>query len=325
MHREDSLSGRTEFIITGDGPAEIQLADGVELREFASGQRGARGMFTGTANLRPKSVLPYHTHPCCEVMVVLKGAVAASVRGRQYLLGPFDALSIPKDVEHSVRCDSNEGIAVVHVSFPSGAPERNIVQANYADARVDVPPEGAPERLRRFRSAEVYSLAPHTSFRDLFASRFGSHRICGGYGRFEPGASLPCHTHNYDESITIVEGQAICQAGGRTYSLSHNDTPLGRYRGREGAGEDSRVSSRTGPREPAAFVMAETMHEMVVDHADGLHMGIHDGAAHKLESALLEVVTQRIRFRCCGGEIFQPAPSILNGPPVDKTPDIGIE
>ena len=41
-----------------------------------------------------------------------------------------------------------------------------------------------------------------------------------GDGVFQPGASLPCHYHHYDESITIVEGAAICQVAGREYPLS---------------------------------------------------------------------------------------------------------
>src|SRR5439155_526456 len=69
--------------------------------------------------------------------------------------------------------------------------------------------ESCPEHLTRFAGAPAYELAPRTQFRDLFAGRFGSRGICGGYGTFEPGASLPCHYHGYDESITIVAGEAM--------------------------------------------------------------------------------------------------------------------
>ena len=64
-----------------------------------------------------------------------------------------------------------------------------------------------PEHISRFRTAEKYELAEGTQFFDLFAGRFGSVGICGGYGKFQPGTSLPCHIHDYDESITIVEGR----------------------------------------------------------------------------------------------------------------------
>jgi quercetin dioxygenase-like cupin family protein len=77
-----------------------------------------------------------------------------------------------------------------------------------------------PEALVRFASAPVYELAPRAHFRDLFARRFGARGICGGFGVFQPGASLPCHFHDFDESITIVSGHAICQVAGREYALA---------------------------------------------------------------------------------------------------------
>ncbi len=45
-------------------------------------------------------------------------------------------------------------------------------------------------------------------FSDSFAGRFGAVGICGGYGQFAPSSSLPCHTHHYDESVTIITGEA---------------------------------------------------------------------------------------------------------------------
>jgi mannose-6-phosphate isomerase-like protein (cupin superfamily) len=76
----------------------------------------------------------------------------------------------------------------------------------------------------RFTEAELYELSEGAMFVDLFASRLGSVGICGGYGRFIPGSSLPCHIHRFDESISIVEGEATCLVQGRRYQLSNNDT-----------------------------------------------------------------------------------------------------
>jgi hypothetical protein len=50
-----------------------------------------------------------------------------------------------------------------------------------------------PETIVRFVSDSTYELAQNAFFNDLFARRFGSTGICGGYGNFLPGASLPCH------------------------------------------------------------------------------------------------------------------------------------
>ena len=44
--------------------------------------------------------------------------------------------------------------------------------------------------------------------------------ICGGHGKFAKGSSLPCHTHAYDESITILTGSATCQVQGARYQMA---------------------------------------------------------------------------------------------------------
>jgi mannose-6-phosphate isomerase-like protein (cupin superfamily) len=45
-----------------------------------------------------------------------------------------------------------------------------------------------------------------------------------GMGVFFQGSSFPCHVHQFDESITIVIGEAICQVQGQEYKLSGYDT-----------------------------------------------------------------------------------------------------
>lgn len=54
----------------------------------------------------------------------------------------------------------------------------------------------------------------------------GYTEMSGGYGIFEPGAQLPCHIHDFDESITIIQGEASCLVEGRKYQLSNNETAL---------------------------------------------------------------------------------------------------
>ncbi len=86
------------------------------------------------------------------------------------------------------------------------------------------PRKNNPESIVRFAHAEVYELSPGAEFRDLFAGRLGSAGICGGYRRFQPGRSLPCHVHEFDESITIVEGHALCLVEGNRYQVGGYDT-----------------------------------------------------------------------------------------------------
>jgi quercetin dioxygenase-like cupin family protein len=95
----------------------------------------------------------------------------------------------------------------------------------------DVPPQGVPESVRRLNRKDGYEVGERIWAQDLFAGRYGSKGVCGGYALFEPGAGLPCHTHEYDESITIVEGIATCQCAGAAYQLGSFDTicvPRGR-------------------------------------------------------------------------------------------------
>ncbi len=63
-------------------------------------------------------------------------------------------------------------------------------------------------------------------FQDLYNADLGAKGICGGHGVFEPGARLPCHRHEFDESITIIQGTATCVVEGQRYELSGNATAL---------------------------------------------------------------------------------------------------
>jgi quercetin dioxygenase-like cupin family protein len=222
---------RTEVLTRGSGPPSADLAPGVSVRLLAAGALGAQGLTTALARFQPAVALPYHLHPCSEVIVMLEGRAGVLVEGRHYKLSPFDALHLPAGTAHSVRNLSTDSPAVLHSSFASDNPGRDLVTTTFTEVEWGEPAPGCPEGLVRFERAAIYELAPRTCFRDLFARRFGARGICGGYGLFESGASLPCHYHDFDESITIVAGEAVCQVAGREYALSDCDTaciPRGR-------------------------------------------------------------------------------------------------
>jgi quercetin dioxygenase-like cupin family protein len=155
------------------------------------------------------------------------------VEGREYELGILDNIHVPAGVGHSVRNASADEPMIAHWAFATAEPSRKFL---------DPPPVHSvrglgkaephdPENLTRFGEAEVYELSPGALFRDLFKGSLGAVGICGGYGKFEPGASLPCHFHNYDESITIVEGNALCLVEGNRYQVSGYGTafvPVGK-------------------------------------------------------------------------------------------------
>lgn len=218
---------RSERITRASGDPSFQLGDGVSVHQFASRGLGALGFSTGIARFAPGASLPYHVHDCGESITVLAGCGKVSVEGRRYHLIPYDSIHIPAGTPHAVQ-NVETGNLIAHTAFTSPEATRTLTQAEFRlDDRAHLLPQpGNPESLLRFAQASDYELSEKAFFRDLFAGRFGAKGICGGYGRFAPGASLPCHTHEYDESITIVEGSATCLVAGRRYSLSGYDTAL---------------------------------------------------------------------------------------------------
>lgn len=199
---------------------------GVQLRVLVSEACGAAGICTGTATFAPSSEIPAHFHSFSEVITVLSGCLGVAVEGREYWIQPHDAIHVPAGTVHAVRNRDRTEHAVAHWSFASAEPSRTFVpEPPIAATRgLGAPEAGDPESVVRFEQAPAYELAPGALFRDLFAGRLGSASICGGYGRLQPGSSLPCHVHSHDGSITIIEGQATCLAEGNRYSLSHHDT-----------------------------------------------------------------------------------------------------
>src|SRR5205814_1757681 len=201
------------------GSAELVavVPTGVELLSFVSANCGARDFSTGLATFQPRGYVQLHRHTFSEAITVVEGEALLQVESRTYRMQAPDCAHIPAGTAHTVRNEGGSGKLVVHSSFASALPTRELVDENFPVKERgfgDAQP-GDPEMLMRFRKSPVYELADGAFFIDLFARRFGAVGICGGYGRFRPGASLPCHTHHFDESITIVTGQAHCMVQGR--------------------------------------------------------------------------------------------------------------
>ena len=177
--------------------------------------------------------MPYHKHAFSEAVTILVGEASIAVEGRNYLLRAFDCIHVPSGLAHEVKNVRSDAMLVAHWAFATSVPSRQLLEDRFAVEyrRLGSPLAGNPEHIVRFTDARKYHLADGTEFRDLFAGRFGAVGICGGYGEFNPGCSLPCHIHEYDESISIVQGQAICEVMGKRYRLSDCDTafvPRGR-------------------------------------------------------------------------------------------------
>ncbi|MGC1967465.1 MAG: cupin domain-containing protein, partial [Candidatus Acidiferrales bacterium] len=133
---------------------------------------------------------------------------------------------VQAELVHSVGNEDPDNELVTHTAFASDKPTREFAPREFplVARGCGNPTETDPETILRWRSRVTYELSEGTVFNDLFARRFGAKGICGGYGHFLPGSALPCHTHDYDESITIVKGAAVCLVQGRRYELRGCDT-----------------------------------------------------------------------------------------------------
>ncbi len=216
-----------ETIVPAQGrAAEADSPPGIGLYRLVTAACGATGFSTGIARMGPGTQMPYHSHPDNEAITIVAGRARFVVEGRAYRLHAGDCIHLPAGVAHMVRNDRPASDLVAHWAFSTATPARDGADRVFPgeERGEGSPAESDPETIVRHDLSAVYELAKNAFFVDLFGQRWGLQGICGGHGRFLPGASLPCHIHDFDESITIVEGTAICQVEGRRYELSGCDT-----------------------------------------------------------------------------------------------------
>ena len=60
----------------------------------------------------------------------------------------------------------------------------------------------------------------------LVTKEIGSMHITSGITRFPVGAKVPLHSHNCDEQVTILEGEAEAELDGQRHRLHAYDTTL---------------------------------------------------------------------------------------------------
>lgn len=58
----------------------------------------------------------------------------------------------------------------------------------------------------------------------LVTKRIGSTSLLNGITEFEPKASIALHTHNCEESVMVLEGEAIAEIDGVAYAMAAGDT-----------------------------------------------------------------------------------------------------
>ncbi|MEX0713852.1 MAG: aldolase/citrate lyase family protein, partial [Pirellulales bacterium] len=202
----------------------VEIERGVIFRPLVGKHNQARNLTTGIVNFMPGANLPYHLHPHAEAVTVLAGRMLVEVEGRRYTLGPLDNIYVPSQVPHYAQNLSANQPATLHIAMATDTPARTLVDPPAAWPATAG--RETPERMNRHAQTAWYEPSPAARFQDFFNRELGCPEMSGGYGLFAPGARLPCHIHDFDESISIVEGTATCVVEGRRYSLGDNGTAL---------------------------------------------------------------------------------------------------
>ncbi len=216
-------------VMNQPGKALVELAPGVVLDCLVGERNGARKLTTGLVSFEPASILPFHTHPVSEAITLLSGRAVVSIEGREYSLEPLDTIVIPCGLAHASWNPSASDPAKAHVALGSSSPGRDVVTTMFEPAPQPNNSSGVTgkERITRFRTAPRFDAGPATSFIDHFNHHLmPGIEMSGGYGLFQPGGRLPAHFHDFDESICIMQGTAVCVVEGRRYQLANCSTAL---------------------------------------------------------------------------------------------------
>jgi quercetin dioxygenase-like cupin family protein len=189
----------------------------------------ARNLTTGLVTFEPGARLRLHTHPFSESITLLRGQALIEVGGRAYELAPLDNVVIPREVAHRACNASKLDSAVLHIAMASHTPTRTLVERESPSQ--PMPPSATghsgAERVNRFRLASRFSVGPNTEFIDFFnRDLVPGIEMSGGYGLFHHGGRLPAHVHDFDESISIIDGEATCIVEGRRYAMSNSATAM---------------------------------------------------------------------------------------------------
>lgn len=207
----------------------LAIAPGISLDSLVGAHNGARHLTTGLVTFAPGAQLPCHTHLVSESLTLLSGGAVVVVEDREYALAPLDNIVIPRGLPHAAWNTSSSVPGVLHVALASETPNRELVPLAPVRRAMPLKCDGVPgkERVTRIATAARSAAGPGTSFIDHFnKDLMPGIEMSGGYGLFQPGGRLPAHFHDFDESICIIEGTAMCVVEGRRYEQSGCNTAL---------------------------------------------------------------------------------------------------
>jgi quercetin dioxygenase-like cupin family protein len=212
----------------GSGPT-TQIAAGVTFECLVGTHNHARRLTTGLVTFASSAILPYHLHSFTESITLLAGSIVFEVEGRSYSLRRLDNLVVPAGLAHAARNPYATETAMLHIAMATDTPSRTLVDDFFPPTMMADDSTGlaGAERLNRFATAERGTAGPHTEFIDCFNEQLmPGIEMSGGYGLFHPTGRLPAHVHDFDESISIISGEAMCVVEGRRYAMSDCATAL---------------------------------------------------------------------------------------------------
>ncbi len=226
---ESMRPDRPEAMCAVVGGPHFEIARGVDFECLVGSHNHAKKLTTGIVTFAPGAALPCHSHTFSESITLLRGAMTVEVEGRGYALKRLDNVVVPAGLAHAARNRSTSEPAVLHIAMASDSPTRTLVDRFFPRRSMPDDSTGVPgaERVNRFENAPRGAAGPNTEFIDGFnAALMPGLEMSGGYGLFHPGGRLPAHVHDFDESISIISGQATCVVEGRRYAMTAGATAL---------------------------------------------------------------------------------------------------
>ncbi|MBX6771737.1 MAG: cupin domain-containing protein [Chloroflexi bacterium] len=82
----------------------------------------------------------------------------------------------------------------------------------------------AESRILRFRELPEIDRGTGVRTRLLVSRQLGAEGLTTGITHFAPGAEIARHWHNCDESVVILEGEAVCEIDGQYFPMRQYDT-----------------------------------------------------------------------------------------------------
>ncbi len=235
--------------MTSGGVQGRELAPGFEVRTYLSTELDSPGLSSGSATVMPGGGLPYHRHPTGELIICVIGQADVYVEGRRYRLNPHDAIHVPAGVAHGLRNETGEP-SIMHTVFPTGTPERDFVEDTWDVEDRTETDASVPESLVVFTRSPVVPLGESADVLSLTDPIDSARDVAARIVRMAPGAALDLAAEDWDQSMLLAVGAAVCEVGEQRFDMtSFCDTVCVRR------GQPRRL--RNAGTEPSAVIIAE--------------------------------------------------------------------